>query len=236
MIPAHNEEALLPRLLATVDRARASFRGGRDSIEVIVADDASSDRTAEIARNAGARVISTNKRCIGAVRNAGAAAARGELLAFIDADNQVHPDTFNVIADFLARPDVVGGATGVKPERWSVGIALTYMLFVPVAALLRLDTGVVFCRRRDFEIIGGYDESRRFAEDVVFHLELRRLGRRTGRRLVRASAAKAIFSTRKFDQYGDWHYLPLMATAPISYLNRWAGNKLADWYWYGNRR
>ena len=49
VIPAHNEEALLPRLLDTVEVARARYSFGAGAIEVIVADNASTDRTAGIA-------------------------------------------------------------------------------------------------------------------------------------------------------------------------------------------
>src|SRR6202140_3154748 len=95
VIPAHNEEALLPRLLDTVDVARAQYSFGAGAIEVIVADNASTDRTAEIAADRGCRVVSVAKRAIAASRNGGAAQATSPILAFIDADSQVHPETFN---------------------------------------------------------------------------------------------------------------------------------------------
>ena len=90
----------------------------------------------------------------------------------------------------------------------------------------------MFCRRKDFETIGGYDETMKFAEDVRFHVDMWLLGRKRGARLVRASRAKAIFSTRKFDRFGEWHYLPLIFKAPWYPLNRRAGNTLAERYWY----
>ena len=46
VVPAHNEEGYLPRLLDSVERARDAYSGGRDAIEVVVADNASNDRTA----------------------------------------------------------------------------------------------------------------------------------------------------------------------------------------------
>jgi glycosyltransferase involved in cell wall biosynthesis len=236
VIPAYNEASYLPRVLASVTVARERFKGGAEAIEVIVADNRSTDRTAQIALGAGCRVVTAQVRCIAAARNAGAAAAQGTSLAFVDADSQIHPDTFNTIAGLLERPDVVGGATGVNPERWSVGIALTYALFVPVVWATGIDTGLVFCRRADFEKIGGYDEKMRFAEDVKFHAQLWRLGRRRGASLVRASSAKAIYSTRKFDQFGDWHYFPIFFKAPFYLLVPKAGNKLADRYWYESGR
>src|ERR1700704_2222807 len=94
VIPAHNEEALLPRLLDTVDVARARYSFGPDAIEVVVADNASTDRTAEVATARGCRVVSVAKRAIAAARNGGATCARSPILAFVDADTQIHPDSF----------------------------------------------------------------------------------------------------------------------------------------------
>ena len=68
-----------------------------------------------------------------------------------------------------------------------------------------MSTGVVFCRRADFDAVGGYDQRRDFAEDVAFLWALRRLGKSRGQRLIRLTAVKAIVSMRKFDQHGDWH-------------------------------
>ena len=234
IVPAFNEERLLPRLLASVAVARA--RHARpEAIEVIVADNASTDRTAQVAAAAGCRVVTVAKRVIGAVRNGGAAAARGELLCFIDADSQVHPQTFNALDEALARGRCVGGATGITLERWSVGIALTYALFLPMVWITGMDAGVVFCRRSDFEAIGGYDETRLVAEDVAFLWALRRLGRSRGERLRRVTAAKAVASTRKFDEFGDWHYFPLIIEG-IGQLRRRGATALTDRYWYKPNR
>jgi glycosyltransferase involved in cell wall biosynthesis len=236
VIPAYNESAYLPRLLATVKVARARFRDGADRVEVIVCDNGSTDDTVRIAADAGCRVAHAELRCIGAARNAGAAAARGEVICFVDSDSQIHPETFNVVFDLMQRPEVIGGATGVNPERWSTGIALTYAMFVVLVAASRIDTGLVFCRRADFETIGGYDERMKFAEDVRFHVDMWRLGRKRRAQLVRASTVKAIFSTRKFDKFGDWHYLPILFKAPWYLLSRRAGEGLAERYWYAPGR
>src|SRR5207248_1252646 len=80
VIPAYNEEAYLPRLLDSVDAARARYAGGPEAIEVIVADNASTDATARLAAERGCRVARVEKRVIAAARNGGAALARGEIL------------------------------------------------------------------------------------------------------------------------------------------------------------
>ena len=237
IIPAYNEEAYLPALLNSVETARACYTGGPDAVEVVVADNESTDATAELARTSGCRVVREEKRVIAAVRNAGARSANGQILVFIDADNIMHPDTFNAIDKSLATGKVVAGATGVKMQRMSFGIAVTYGLMVPLVWLTRMDTGVVFCRREDFETIGGYNEKLLFAEDVQFLWDLMRLGRKRGQKLTRITSVRAIFSTRKFDKFGDWHYMwmPLRLLYGILF-SKSSMEKLARRYWYPDRR
>jgi len=237
IIPAHNEIQLLPRLLDTVDLARERFAGGRDAVEVIVADNASTDGTGELAATRGCKVVTVEKRCIAAARNGGARVASGMILCFVDADTQIAPETFDVVSVASDRSDVVAGSTGGRMERMSPGIAVTFALLFPVLFLTNIDAGVVFCRRPDFEEIGGYDEDRLIGEDVAFLLELRGVGRKRGQRLIRLKGAKAIYSTRKFDQHGDWHFLtkimPMGLPAAI-----WPslGKKLALRFWYNDDR
>lgn len=210
IIPAYNEEKYLPRLLAGIAAARARYRHGAAAVEVIVADNASTDRTAEVAAAKGCKVVPITKRVIAAARNAGARSARAAVLAFVDADFQIHPDTLNAIEATLAEGKTIVGATGVRMERLSLGIALSYALLAPMAKFMRMDTGVVFCRREDFEAVGGFNEAKLVAEDVQFQRDLKRLGRRRGQRFERLRGVKAIASTRKFDRFGDWHYLRWM--------------------------
>jgi glycosyltransferase involved in cell wall biosynthesis len=237
VIPAYNEERYLPRLLDSVDAARRRYARGEAAVEVVVADNASTDRTAELARERGCRVAPVAKRSIAAARNAGFAAARGEIVAFVDADMRIHPGTFDAIERALASARIVGGSTGVTFERWSLGLAVTFAVFVPVVWLTGFDTGVVFCRRSDFEASGGYDETLRVAEDVGFLLALRRVGRRRRKRLVRLRGVKSVASTRKFDQYGDWHYLTVIPRLAVGLVLKHPSSlREIEKYWYQPRR
>ncbi|MGD2187086.1 MAG: glycosyltransferase [Desulfobacterales bacterium] len=237
IIPAYNEEAYLPALLDSVNTARARYANGPDAIEVVVADNASTDATADLARSRGCRVVREERRIIAAVRNTGARNARGHVFVFVDADNIMHPDTFNAIDKSLATGKFIAGATGVKMQRMSLGIAVTYALMVPLVWLTRMDTGVVFCRRKDFEAIGGYNEDRLFAEDVQLLWDLMRLGRKQGRKLSRITSVRAIFSTRKFDKYGDWHYMWMPWRLLLGLLfSRSSLNNFARRYWYPDQR
>lgn len=237
IIPAYNETELLPRLLDTVDEARARFAGGADAIEVIVADNGSTDGTGDLASARGCAVVKVAQRRIATVRNGGARVARGEILCFVDADARIHPETFNAISAALNRKDIVAGATGVRLERWSLGIALTYAVLVPMVVLTGMDTGVVFCRRDDFRAIGGYNERLELAEDVAFLWALRRLGKTRRQRLIRLRPVKALASMRKFDKYGDWHYFTMgLRYFVLSLLSPEARTRLVNRYWYGDDR
>ena len=86
IIPAHNEEALIGQTLSALHE---SVRTLGESYEIIVANDASTDRTAAIALEHGARLVAVDRREIAAARNAGARAATGDLLIFVDADTIV---------------------------------------------------------------------------------------------------------------------------------------------------
>ena len=237
IIPAYNEERFLPRLLESIETARSKYSGGHEEIEVIVANNNSTDATAEVAAAHGARVVHVPKRRIAAARNGGARASRGEILCFIDADSAIHSQTFNAIDEAMKTGRYIWGVTGGILERKSFALLVTYCIAMPIVLLTGLDTGLSFCRREDFQSVGGYDESRLYAEDVILPLALRRLGRTKGQRTTRLPQVKALACTRKFDQFGDWHYFGMLRVALKSLITRnWHDEKLADRYWYKSGR
>ncbi len=88
IIPAWNEEKYIGRAIASLKRAAAVYERERGGVaEIIVVDNNSSDRTADVARQHGARVVFEPVNNIGKARNAGARTARGKYIAFCDADN-----------------------------------------------------------------------------------------------------------------------------------------------------
>lgn len=237
IIPAYNEEKYLPRLLDSIDCARSNYSGGGHQIEVIVADNDSTDATAEVATAHGARVIHVAKRRIAAARNGGARAARGEILCFVDADSAIHPQTFDAVDVAMKTGRYVWGVTGTILERKSIPLLLTTYMFMPMVWITGLDIGLSFCLREDFETVDGYDESRLYAEDVLFPMALRRLGRTRGQRFVRLPRIKALGCTRKFDQFGEWHYFGMLAHVLKSLVTRnWSDERLANRYWYKSGR
>ena len=235
IIPAFNEERSLPALMDSVDVARGRYEAGGEEVEVIVADNASTDATAARARGRGCRVVPVEKRCIAAARNGGARIAAGQIVAFVDADSLIHPDTFNALERTLTA-GVIIGATGFRMSRMSVGIAASMAVVFAVLRLLGGDGGVVFCRRADWEAVGGFDEGRLWAEDVAFLRARKRLGRPRGQRFARARGARVITSARKFDRHGDWHYFGTLVRGLVwGLFDRAAFSRFARRYWYDER-
>ena len=106
VVPAHNEER---HVGPTVRAIASSAADSGEPFEVIVVDDASTDRTASIAEQHGAHVIRVEHRQIATTRNAGARAARGDILFFVDADTLANPAAVRADLDALRRGAVGGG-------------------------------------------------------------------------------------------------------------------------------
>ena len=111
IIPALNEADCLPSLLAEVPVHLLH--------QLIVVDNGSTDQTAEVARKAGARVVSEPRRGYGFACAAGAAAAEGEVLAFMDGDGSFVPGELPALLAPLARgeADLVLGSRLRNPQQ-----------------------------------------------------------------------------------------------------------------------
>ena len=175
IVPAHNEEFELASTLVAI-RAAGSDAGKQ--YEIIVVDDASTDATPEIAAQVAAKVIRINRRQIAAARNAGARAAQGEYLFFVDADTRINRAH---VTEAIAAMDAgyAGGSARVAMDGF-VPIWGRMLLrgFSSVYFGLNLGAGsFLFTTRGNFEAIGGFDEQYFVGEEVFFSLALKRLGR-----------------------------------------------------------
>src|SRR5882672_9409195 len=119
VVPAHNEQTCLPATLAAIHES-ACVVG--QQYEIIVANDASTDATAEIAQQHNARVVAVNHRQIAATRNSGARAAKGERIFFVDADTIINPRT--VAAALRAMDAGAVGGGGAAFVEWSEVVPL----------------------------------------------------------------------------------------------------------------
>ena len=227
VIPAYNEEKYLGATLTAIHDAMKEI-GAR--YEVIVADDASTDHTATVAANLGAQVVRVHKRQIAGTRNAGAAAARGDTLVFVDADTRVNADVMRGVIEAIESGAVAGGAAVRfdSAPAWANGIL---KVLVPAFRAMRWAAGCfLFCTRQAFDVVGGFDEAYYASEEI--HMS-RSLGRQ-GRFVVLREAVTT--SGRKTQKYSLWRstglLLRLMARGLAGVKSR---RSTAD-FWYDGKR
>src|SRR5262249_19688973 len=130
IVPAHNEEALLGATLTALRTAAADLG---EPYEMLVVDDSSTDRTAEIAAAHDARVVKSSVHQIAAARNAGARAAAGSLFVFVDADTIVPARILTAAVRTMQDGAAGGGSSAVfEPgaPQWAhraIGLAAVIM-------------------------------------------------------------------------------------------------------------
>jgi glycosyltransferase involved in cell wall biosynthesis len=175
IVPAWNEEAVIAQ---TVGQLRTVAEELGRPYELVVVDDASSDRTAELAGAAGARVVRVEKRQIAAVRNAGAAVTTAPWLVFVDADTWL-PET--VLRNALLELDAgaVGGGSRVSFDGRGHPLAEGFFeVFKVLWYSQELAAGCfLFARRDTFEAAGGFDERWFAGEEYWLSRALKAQGR-----------------------------------------------------------
>lgn len=228
VVPAYNEEKYLA---PTLEAIHAAAREAAQPYEIVVADDASTDATAQIAREHGARVVPVANRQIAATRNAGARAATGERLVFVDADTIV---SAALVAEALAA--LAGGAVGggapvrIDPApRWAI---LFMKGFVPLYfGLARWAAGCfIFCTRTAFEAAGGFDERYYASEEIHLSGALKREGRFVILRNFVSTSPRKLEGRSAGEML--WMMARLLAAGPAA-LRRRGGHTA---FWYPDRR
>ena len=122
IIPAHNEEKYIEKCLDSIMLAAKEVP---DKAEIIVVANRCTDRTADIAKRFGAKVVINNDKCISSIRNAGVKASNGEIIVTIDADSMMSKDSLAEIKEMLGSGKYIGGGTTPKFDRMSLGIAVS---------------------------------------------------------------------------------------------------------------
>lgn len=229
VIPARNEEKLIGRCLDSIRKAASSIDG---SVQVIVVLNRCTDRTEDIARAAGCEIVREDAKNLAQIRNAGLRAATAQYLITIDADSEMSTNMFVEIHRALSNEQIVGGGVLIIPERWSLGIALTALYLLPIALWYGITAGLFFCRKSDFDAIGGFNEALHSVEDIDFARRLKAHGKRTGRRFANLMRCHIRTSCRKFDTFGDWYFVknPRLVWKLLQGHHQAEANKI--WYDY----
>ena len=211
IIPAFNEEKELPMTLNAVFRALSAVPEWAAASEVIVCDNNSSDITAQIAEDAGAKVVFEPINQIARARNTGAGVAMAPWLIFIDADTHPSPELFIKLASVLNRKGVIAGGgrfsmSGIDP------IASVFLLIFSVwSYLFRFPGGgFLFCSSHAFNQVGQFNTSYFAAEEIFLFRELNKYARQNSKKISMIWTPPIKTSPRKLSLYSPAEILKLL--------------------------
>ena len=236
VVPAFNEEKLLGETLAQIKSATGALTKIGWDTELIVCDNHSTDRTAEIARAAGATVVFEPVNQISRARNAGAAAASGDWLVFVDADS--HPSEAlirDVAGEIQSGKCIAGGAIIRWDEPHPIANLWTPMVNVGFRWRRLLVGAFMFVETAAFQKLGGFSLEAWGGEDLEISRRLKKLARETGKQFVILRQHPIVTSGCKLKQLTIftpfrmvWHIL--------FHPHRFTASRAAASYWYDVRR
>ncbi|MFB3894736.1 MAG: glycosyltransferase family 2 protein [bacterium] len=228
IIPARNEEKLIPKCLDSIKIASVPYPG---EVETIVCINRCTDKTEDIARSYGAKIVHTDAKNLAKIRNTAAATATGEIIVTIDADCWMAPNLLTEIEKALSIGKYIGGGVNMKTDRVSFGILISAIaLFFTLGLVMlyhRISGGSFWCYRKDFEAIHGFDERFYSSEDLDFAKRLKSYGKTQGKQFKTLWKTHIIASSRKGESLGDWYLLkhPTMIFKLLGGKNQDAANK-----------
>jgi GT2 family glycosyltransferase len=218
IIPMHNEDRTIAQCLDAIDSERTR------NDEIIVVDNGSTDHSIAIVSGfSEIELLHKPGVKVAALRNAGARVARGDLLAFIDADCVVCKGyRTNLLAAFK-EPDV--GASGSKVNlpnnpHW-IEKAWYSQKRGTAAKVNYINSGNLAVRKKIFDQLGGFDETLTTGEDSEFCWRLNQ----AGSLVVENPAVRVIHygnpkDLRSFYKQQQWHGLGMFGTLRISWINK----------------
>jgi len=235
VVPAFNEERLLGESLAQIKSAANVFTQRSWDLELIVCDNNSTDRTAEIARAAGATVVFEPVNQIARARNSGAAAATGDWLIFVDGDSRPSAELFAEVAEQISRGRCLAGGVTVRMDERHLVAGFATWLWNCASRMGRLLAGsFIFCETAAFRKIGGFSSELFAAEELELSQRLQKLARETDRRMVILHRYPLVTSARKMRLYTIRDHFKLLVR--VLFNRRALTRRESCTLWYDGRR
>ena len=178
VVPARNEEDYLAECLASLQNQDY----GKQHYEILVVDNNSNDKTAEIAKSfSGVKYLHIGKGPVGAVRNFGVKEAKGEVIAFIDADCIPPYNWLSRGNELLSQNKNHAFSARYISDKNALWIEKLWLLGYAVAEFSSTDFlgGCIFVTKNDFLKVGGFDETITSGEDTKLAVSLRNVGIQT---------------------------------------------------------
>ncbi len=232
IIPAFNEASLITRCLDSISESLTANQQSAFSAEVIVVDNNSTDNTAGLARQSGAKVVFEPVNQIGRARNAGASAAQGDWLLFVDADSLLNPGMIAAILTMIESNEYVGcGSVMQMPESpWWGKVILKVWTCVSITC--RWASGaLVVCRADAFRAVGGFNQDLYAADEIDLSRLLKKWGRQRNLKFTILRQYPLITSARKLKLYSGREIASQLFQVLLSPRKALQNkNKLPIWY------
>ncbi|MDB6125226.1 MAG: hypothetical protein JWQ71_4219 [Pedosphaera sp.] len=222
--------------LGRVRAAMSAFAENNWESELIVCDNNSTDRTSELARGAGAQVVFEPVNQIGRARNAGAKAASGDWLIFIDADSYPSRELFAEVTRTIQTGKVLAGGCTVVLDTSHFFASRVAGLWNCISRVGKYMAGsFIFCETKVFREIGGFDERLYASEEIDLSTRLKRLGKKTGRKVVILHRHPLVTSARKMHLYSRREHVRFLLKTMMNW-RRTLSDRDACHTWYDGRR
>ncbi len=232
IVPAFNEERLIGPCLDSIATALAANCDIDFDSEVIVVDNNSTDRTAKLASEAGARVCFESVNQIGRARNNGASVASGDWLIFVDADSFVSPGLVADILGVIESGSKVGCGSTMQMDGLPGLAKILLWSWTRISIGCRWAAGsLLVCRADAFREVGGFSETLYAAEEVDLSRRLKKWARPRDLEFTILTAHPLLTSSRKIELYTGWEIARQffwLAVRPLRTLRD--SKRLSIWY------
>jgi glycosyltransferase involved in cell wall biosynthesis len=236
VVPAFNEEKLIAATLSAIQHARGAFQLRGWESEFIVCDNNSTDRTAELARAGGATVVFEPVNQIGRARNAGAAAATGDWIIFVDADSHPSRELFADVADTIQTGRYLFGGSTVRLDGHYVLAKFIVGTWNWISRLWKYAAGsFIFVETAAFRKIGGFDTRLFATEEIDLSQRLKKLARASRKRALILHRHPLVTSARKIHLYTGSEHILFLAKTLLGF-GRTLKSREACHTWYDGRR
>lgn len=207
IIPAHNEEKYIGNCIDSIHRAN---KNGLFDVEIVVVLNRCTDATEQIALQKNAKVVYQEEKNLSKIRNTGVRASSGDIVITIDADSVMPENILEEVHRALTAGKYMGGGVKFLPERYSLGIVVTYAFLRLIHFLNGFSGGMFWLFRSDFDKLGGFDEGLVLGEDHDFAMRLKKYARKNRMKYGNLPNGFIITSCRKFDSFGEWHVFQMI--------------------------
>lgn len=236
IVPAFNEEKLIAATLASIRAATAGFTRLGWEVELVVCDNNSTDRTAELARAGGATVVFEPVNQIGRARNRGASVATGEWFIFVDADSQPSEALFAEVAEKIQEGRWLGGGCTVKLDEHYFITELLVGSWNRISRWRRWAAGsFIWVEGAAFRTVGGFSKDLFASEEIDLSERLKKLARAQGKNLLILHRHPLLTSARKLHLYSHWEYARFLLRGALM-PGRTLRSREACQPWYDGRR